>query len=517
MSLTQKAYQALESVVGEESISNDPVICEAAIGGANGINVWDRGVIRPACVVLPKNTREVQEVVLIANRYKLPYIPTSASMSVFVSARLPNTIMVDLKRMNRLEIDDKNMFAICEPGVCGAELFAEIAKRGLWYVVPACGGQASVLANTAIHGMAPSMYRFGFPYRRILATEWVLPDGELLTLGSASLLDDYFWGEGPGPDLRGILRGTLGPLGGMGVVTKMAVKLLPFQPEPIEPMGVSPRTMLALPASRMKWFNIFFPTIETAVDAMYEIGKSEVGSMLMIIPTLFVHVARARGRGAASFWEEWNKVGDNVDWTNTFVRVLVIGSTSEKQLIYEEQVLKDIAAEFGGKIKEGRPTDESQLMSSDAICSFFVSGTFHCTELTFDSLDAGLKVARRSAANRKKYKGLLAEDHGYPGWMYSVETGHMCYYEFLSYGDVEDKESLAKLELDCMRSDIEGGAFPMYQDPSVLGPAWLNYHEILKRLKELFDPNNVSNPPHPERLPWNALPESMTGKTAGNN
>ncbi len=509
MSLPKEAYEALQSLVGEENVSDDPVICEAAIGGANGTNVWDKGAVRAGCVVTPQNTKEVQEIVLLANRYKLPYIPTCTSMSVFISAHLPNTIIMDLKRMTHLQIDDKNMFAICEPGVCGAELFAEAAKRGLWCVVPACGGQASALANTAVHGMAPSMYRLGFPYRRILATEWVLPDGELLELGSISLSGDYFWGEGPGPDLRGILRGTLGPLGGLGVVTKMAIKLFPFQPERIEPTGISPITQLQLPANRMKWFNITFPTIEKAVDALYEIGKSEIGGMVMVIASLFRYVARARGKGTAAFWKEWNKMGDNLDWKNTFVRVLLIGSTSEKQLAYEEKVLKDIVAELGGEIKEGRPVDESQLTSPDAVCSFFVSGTFHCTELTFESLDAALKVARRSAELRKKYKDVLAEDHGYAGWMYAAEMGHMSYYEFLSYGDVEDKESLAKLELDCLRSDLEIGAFPMYQDPSILGPTWLNYHETLRGLKELFDPNNLSNPPYPGRVRWNSVPESL--------
>jgi hypothetical protein len=509
MSLPKEAYQALETLVGKENVSEDPVICEAVRGGAAGINVWDKDVIRPACVILPKNTEEVQKIVLIANRYKLPYYPTSTSMHVLASARLPNTIAIDLKKMRGLEIDDKNMFAICEPGVSSSELFAEVAKFGLWCMVPWCGGQASVVANTAVHGTAPSLYRFGFPHRRILATEWVLPNGDLINLGSTSVLKDYFWGEGPGPDLRGILRGTLGHLGGMGVVTKMAVKLLPFQPEPIEPMGISPLTVLKIPEKRIKFFNITFPTYEEAVDAIYEIGKSEIGAMVMIIASLFRYVARARGKGTAAFWEEWGKVGENVDWTNTFVRVSLIGFTSDKQLIYEEQVLKDIVEEFGGKMREGRSIDESQFMSPDAICSFFVTGTFHPPTLVFDSLDAGLKTARRNVGLRKKYKGILAEDHGYPGWTFSVELGHMCYYEFLSYGDIEDKESLAKLELEILKSDIELGGWPMFQDPTLLGPAWLNYHENLRSLKKLFDPNNLSNPPLPEKLPWNVLPDKL--------
>jgi FAD/FMN-containing dehydrogenase len=56
-------------------------------------------------------------------------------MSVFVSSHLPDTIIIDLKRMNHLEIDDKNMFAVCEPGVCGAELLPRRPKQGygVWF------------------------------------------------------------------------------------------------------------------------------------------------------------------------------------------------------------------------------------------------------------------------------------------------------------------------------------------------------------------------------------------------
>jgi hypothetical protein len=40
------------------------------------------------------------------------------------------------------------------------------------------------------------------------------------------------------------------------------------------------------------------------------------------------------------------------------------------------------------------------------------------------------------------------------------------------------------------------------------GACGSNYHETLRGLKELFDPNNVSNPPT-QRLLWNAVPEDM--------
>ena len=151
MGLSREIYQTLESIVGSENISDDPAICEADFKGGAGEFIHDRGAIRPACVILPGNTSEVREIVRVATRYNLPFIPFSTFYIAFCSPKRPNAIMMDLKRMNRLEIDDKNMYAIVEPGVSVSQLQAESMKRGLYVLSPGCGSQASVLANTAEH------------------------------------------------------------------------------------------------------------------------------------------------------------------------------------------------------------------------------------------------------------------------------------------------------------------------------------------------------------------------------
>jgi len=404
---------------------------------------------------------------------------------------------MDLKRMNRLEINEKNMYAIVEPGVSISQLQAEVMKRGLYALSPGCGAQASVLANTAVHGQGPLGYRTGYPYRRILATEWVLPDGEMLRLGSASILKDYFWGEGPGPDLRGLLRGLHGPEGGLGVVTKMAVKLFPFVPEKLVPTGVSPNTTLQLPSNRMKWFNITYPSPEKAIDAMYEIARNEIGAIVMSVPPIFRHVARARGKGVNEFWENWPKAGETMDKEQMIVRVLLISFSSTKQLEYEERVLTEIAAETDGNIREARPTDESWFVSADSISVFFVGGMEVSVKLSLDSLDQGLKLGRDTLKLKRKYTPPLVEDYGCPGWFQVYEMGHMSYFEFLTFGNIENAEKLEELNTECVEQDLRMGGYTSFQDPSILGPAWYNYHMLLKAIKETFDPHGLSNPPKP--------------------
>jgi hypothetical protein len=500
MAISKEIFQALESVVGSANISDDAAICEADTKGGAGEFIHDKEAIRPACVILPGNTREVREIIKIAARYKLPFVPVSTFYIAFCAPKRRNAIMMDLKRMNTLEIDDKNMYALVEPGVSVSQLQAEAMKRGLYTLCPGCGAQASVVANTAVHGQSPLGYRMGYSYRRILATEWVLPDGELLKLGSASILQDYFWGEGPGPDLRGILRGLLGPMGGLGVVTRMAVKLFPFVPEKLTPTGVSPHTMLQLPPTRIKWFHILYPSHEKAIDAMYEIARNEIGAIVMSVPPIFRHIARSRGKGANAFWESWTKAGETMDRDQMLVRVLLIGYTSSKQLAYEEQVLMEIAAETGGSAREARPTDESWFMSADSISVFFVGGSEASVGLSLDSLDQGLKLGRGLAQLKKKYTPPLGEDHGYLGWYQAQEMGHMSYFEYLTFANIEDAEKLGELGMASVEQDLRMGGYTYYQDPNILGPKWYNYHLLFKKIKEAFDPNGISNPPKPMSL-----------------
>jgi hypothetical protein len=62
---------------------------------------------------------------------------------------------------------------------------------------------------------------------------------------------------------------------------------------------------------------------------------------------------------------------------------------------------------------------------------------------------------------------------------------------------VGDVDTLGALYGECRENDLKIGAYPFGEDPSMFGPAWHNYHEKLKAIKELLDPNNVSNPPQP--------------------
>ena len=112
-----------------------------------------------------------------------------------------DTLQLDMRRMDRiLEIDEKNMFAVVEPGVIGATLQAEAMKVGLNTHIPGVGCSGSLLAGaTSYFGSGPSNMYGGYHYDNMLAMEWVTPTGEILSHRLAGAGLGWFCGEGPGP------------------------------------------------------------------------------------------------------------------------------------------------------------------------------------------------------------------------------------------------------------------------------------------------------------------------------
>ncbi len=491
MSIPGEAYATMQSIVGSEWVSDDPAICEAdrycTSAGAPLV------AIRPACSIEPASGEEVQAIVRVANRYKLPFIATSTFYFSDTSPKKENTILIDLKRMNRLEIDEDNLYAIVEPGVCFSALQAELLKRGLITFVPGCGGNSSVLANTINMGDAPLGWRYGLGYQRILSAEWVMPDGEMLRLGSRSMSNDFYWGEGPGPDLRGLIRGVAGQQSRLGVVTRLGVKVFPFVSEELEPQGWAFHTFMKLPENRLKWFNIRFWNRDDAIKAIYELGKCEIGLIVMTVPPLFRGIARSRGVGCGGFWEYWNEAGPRINPKQEDLRVLLYGIGSGKRLDYEEKVLLDVVAAYNGLAREAPAMDETNFMAADAICANCVGGRF-ISEVAYESIDHALKYSRDVSEITDKHRPPILQEYNTTNWICPYELGYIAKMECLRMASVEDGRALLEWKEDCLEACVEGGGWTLFPAPNTFGAAWENYPEKERRFKKVFDPNNVSYP-----------------------
>jgi len=124
------AYQ-LSNIIGSEKVttSDADLACYAFSGtGEPPEGQQDKGIL-PDIVVQPKNTKDVLEVVRLANRHIIPIYPVTTGFQ----SSYPHYggIVMDLYRMNRiLEINAEDGYAVVEPGVTYAQLTNKLRPLG---------------------------------------------------------------------------------------------------------------------------------------------------------------------------------------------------------------------------------------------------------------------------------------------------------------------------------------------------------------------------------------------------
>jgi len=284
MTFTKEEYRELEEAVGSENISDDPALLDSyAFQWLAEVARPEQShfMPRPAAVIMPGTTAEIRKIVKICNRYKTKCKPYSTGWYFYCAPQKDgdDTVQLDLRRMGRiLEIDEKNMFAVVEPYVICANLQAELMKVGLNLNVIGAGASTSPLASaTSYSGPGPSSFWMGHNSENLLGMEWVTPTGDLVRTGSLGSGAGWFCGEGPGPSLRGICRGSRGARGAMGVYTKCALKLTHW-PGPVEmPVeGTVPGYRSPVPEN-FRAYTLAFPSWEAYAEAYFKIYDNEIG------------------------------------------------------------------------------------------------------------------------------------------------------------------------------------------------------------------------------------------------
>ena len=100
---------------------------------------------------------------------------------------------------------------------------------------------------------------------------------KLQRIGSLGSGLGWFYGEGPGPGIRAIIRGRHGAEGTMGVFTKCAVKLYPWPGPKVLPVeGKAPAYRANLPEN-FAAYTLAFPNWQAYSDAAHKIWDAGIG------------------------------------------------------------------------------------------------------------------------------------------------------------------------------------------------------------------------------------------------
>jgi glycolate oxidase len=515
MALARDVYRELEDILGPENISEDPAVLD-------GYTFYQISVLSreetpsyhgPEAVVLPGSTEDVQAIIKLCSRRGIKSKATSTTYGgQFNSVGSEGVIMLDLRRMNRiLEIDEKNMYIVVEPYVSFAQVQAEAQKRGLNCNVITAGPSASYLASlTSVHGNNIQCMSQGYSGRNLLGVEWVLPTGEVIRLGSLGSGAGWFSGDGPGPSLRGIMRGAAGLQGGLGVFTKCAGHLHPWPGPPVMEMkGVSPEYETEIPPL-FEYHIIEWPNWEQCADAQYKIGEAGIAYALHKAGGPGSHGSIVTGNNN-EYYERW-KTGELA--IPEYSQAIVMAANSPEEQAYQVKVLDKILADTGGKIVP--VGEELSFKNRDYIhmikTSFVARSAFRLTGglaaapmiLTHDTID-NAAIALNMADRLKDdgaAKGIIYDDGTYNNWGTANEGSHWGLYEGPLMSDITDEKSIRDVRQMCDEVVEDVFNIPLsltwmamnWESTQVISPRCDNFHTWLRKIKKVFDPNTVSDP-----------------------
>ncbi len=504
MAIQREHYQAFAAVVGNENISDEPIHLDAWAWRSGQVAMSQDHKQRFEAIVMPESTEEVQAIVRLCNKFGIQFKASSTGWGVYNDPGAPGCIMFDLRRMNRiLEINEENMYAVVEPYVTSAQLQAELMKRGLTANINGAGAQTSAMPLVAHEGIGHLSQGCSFGERNLLAFEWVTPAGEVVKAGSFGSIEEWFCGDGPGPSLRGIVRGNVVPLGGLGVYTKGATKLYHWPgPARVELAGRSPSYVpLEMPLFRMRYFS--FPSEVERELAVRKIGESEIAYSVMgfNVGMIAASVATSNEEEIVLF-EEYKK---EIQGPGIFV---IVAGQSSRDFEYKCEVLEAIMVEAKGRslkaVEEPAVHDAfvwRALRPSASIRETMrATGVFGGEVFGTDSYHVQSEFIQHSI----KDKGDLID----AGWV--LDESRIPFNTSIEHGQLGHSEVLLRYTPEPGTAEALGGfvgkanahalnghfGLPhhVFGDAAhdFFGPHTSNYHQWLRKVKGTFDPNAVS-------------------------
>lgn len=550
--LTVDELKELKDIVGEEWVKSDLPTRDAysIYYNSSSLNKEDKlWTARPAAVIMPKTPQEISGLTKFCNKKDFMLKPFSTGWITSSAPGSRKTILLDLRRMDKIiDIDLKNQIAVVEPYVRAIDLQSELWKHGLNVHAVSCGGNHSILASTAAAwGYGITGASMGYQARNMLGVEWVMPSGEILSLGSPGDGAEWFSTDGPGPGIRGLIRGFQGTFGGLGTFTKVGVKLYRWDSDPeYEVHGKSPKYILNREMPNLGVFILMFPGKKEITDAGYKLGEAECNYSDFRMPAFFI---------ALGFTD--NNLELKQLWSTgvfqklaRYVLTVCVHGHSKKEYQWKVKALKQIVRESGGLIlpmqqipvaafevvkpffkmfenplkiitKIPLIQEIADMMSTSKemrlklmTTAFFIlvrhainsqggfrasSGMFTSVG-AFDTWDMGFEQADYIASVKRPAidKGLILDDGGDLGSGGTFDFGHLGYIEGIgeySTNDPESRKATKAIVEESLHGTIErslglpiaafGG--PMNQ---LFGPHCYNYHEMIMKIKEKLDPNS---------------------------
>jgi len=452
----------------------------------------DHSLVQPGApdfVVCPTDSEQISKILKLANEQNIPVVPVS-SQEHFNGGAIPKQggILLDLSKMNKiLEIDQDLKKVRIEAGVTWGQLTSELAKCNMRVIMPLMPHANRSVLTDFVEREVPTntVYDYGEPMQ---AFEVVWPTGDVFRLGSASVNgypDSGSHGgnpSGPGIDFYRFVQGAQGT---MGVVTWTNLKVM---------FGT-------------KKDKVFFAAVDDlayAQEFLYRLLPRRVGQEVVLLNRTDMAAILAE-----NFPADFEKLRATLPpWTLVIVISGLVRRPEEK-IEYEVKFLKEIVRNEFRKltIDEALPgfPGLGPKMLSLLRNPWPAEGPYWKNRWQGASQSLFF-IARPDKTPRfVEIMEAIAPKHGYPvadigSYIQPIEHNRGCQVEFTFFYDgknAAEKARIAALYKDAARALMNEGALftRPYGDlaPMVYERA-ASYVMGLKRVKKIFDPNNIMNP-----------------------
>lgn len=411
----------------------------------------------PDGVVFAESKEDVQKVVKICKKYKCPIIPFGVGSSFEGHLNAPfGGISIDMNNMNKIiKVYPEDLLVVVQPGVTREQLNTHLRDTGLFFPIDP-GANASIGGMAATRASGTNAVRYGTMKDNVIALEVVTPDGQIIKTANKARKSSA------GYDLTRLIVGSEGTL---GIATEITLKLYGI-PEVIAGGRVS------------------FPSVKDATDTVI----TTIQAGIPVARIEFMDVAQV-------------KAVNNYSKTNLpeAPLLLVEFHGSESSVKEQSELFGEISSDFGGVDFEWTSNNEDRNKLWKARHDAYWSCRAVRPEASLYSTDVCVPISKLSDCITETIEDL--ENNNLIGPIVS-HAGDGNFHVALLI-DKNNKDELDKLENFLVR--ISERAIRM--DGTCTGEHGVgqgkrkymlkelgNAVEIMKKVKNAFDPDKIMNP-----------------------
>ncbi len=444
--------------------------------------------VSPSHVVWPSNKKQIEKILQLANDFKYHVIPISSRLTNRLHGdtlpRKENTLILDLSNFKKvIKIDKKNRVVMIEPGVTFKQLIPILKEKGLQLLLPLHPRDNKSVVTAALDRVPITIPRYQWDSSDpLLCTEVIFGTGDLFRTGTAAgpgtIKEQWKGGQAQvnpmGPTHFSPFRILQGAQGSMGIVmwATMKLELIPYKQKVFHYHSEDLHSLLALQQELIKY---------RLCDEIFILNDLALASLVKKEPQEIKELADILGK--------WNLI----------YIISGRGGLADDRLAYLEGDITDLMQDLDLKnVKCEDLIEEKEIIHC----------TSESTPLPWRARYKGsfqdiyfLTLFEKLPEHVELVEKLVGQEVEVGTYIQAINQGTAYHCEFDLFHDPMEGNKLSRVKqlfLTIGQQLIKQGAFFNRPHGLLAKMIFENYSEetirALKKVKNIFDPNNILNP-----------------------